>query len=97
MISTNHAFRKHLTGAVMMLVAVAALSGCGGSEDYRAPPGNPAGPVTPQPPVSMVDSFFSYVTNLVGTLLDDAEPASIDEAAVTTPENTEPEPVTVAN
>lgn len=104
--STPFAFRKHLAGAAMVLVAVTALSGCGGgSDDYRAPPGTPTAPVTPPvtppvvppPPVSMVDSFFTYVSNLAASLLDNTEPVSIDAAVITTPENTEPEPVTVAN
>ena len=99
--------RQHLTGAAMVLVAVAALAGCGGSDDYKAPPVDttvptpPAPPVTPPvnppPPVSMVDTFFAYVSNLVGSMLDNDEPASIDAATVTAPENTEPEPVAVAN
>lgn len=102
--SDKSMLRKHLAGATMVLVAVAALAGCGGSDDYKAPPIDTTvptppvtPPVTPPPPVSMVDTFFAYVSNLVGAMLDNDEPASIDAAVITTPENTEPEPVAVAN
>ncbi|WP_295544520.1 hypothetical protein [uncultured Pseudacidovorax sp.] len=71
------------------LLAAAALAGCGGGggssfaflpvppgTGTTNPPTTPApGPSTPQ--VSAYDQFLAYVTALVGSLQDTAEPADV--------------------
>jgi len=85
---------RHKRGAMLAAAfcTALALAACGGGSD--APEHPPGGSSTPTPPpVATGDSFFAYVSALVGNLLDNTEPASIDAVAETKPENTEPEPV----
>ncbi len=74
----------------LVILAACVLAGCGGGSH------NDAGTITPPPvvvpPVTAADRFFSAVQNFFGKG-EDGEPAAVDSAAVTTPDNTEPETV----
>ena len=78
---------------ITLICAALLLSACGGGSSYNSYP-TPAPPVvTPPvvtPPAPMLDAFFAFVKNLVASAPDEAEPASVDAATVTTPEDTEP-------
>ena len=75
--------------------AMLLLAACGGhdhDDDAAMPPAttppvatNPAPSTDPAP-----DAFAAQVTTLVAASPDDAEPAALDAAAPTMPENTEP-------
>lgn len=86
--------RKRLGFATAALAAALLLTACGSDNDDHEPAPGPAPAPTPAPPpVAAVDAFFAFVSAQVASLLDTAEPIAIDTVAVTTPENTEPEPV----
>ena len=89
---STHLLSRHKRGAMLAAAFCTALTlaACGGDDDRSQ---NPPGGGTTPPPVATGDSFFAYVSALVGNLLDNTEPASIDAVAETKPENTEPEPV----
>ncbi len=72
----------------LCLIALVALSACGGSS---SPPATTPPIVTP--PVTMADAFFSAVSAFLGDSSDSKEPVAVDSVAVTTPDNTEPEAV----
>jgi hypothetical protein len=74
----------------LCLIALVALSACGGGSNNSQP-----ATTTPiaTPPVTMADAFFAAVLSLLGDSGDNKEPAAVDGVAVTTPDNTEPEAV----
>ena len=88
MTSTKHRLRH---GA--LLVSLALLLGACSDNDERAHAPAPPPPTGTVPPPQATDSFFALVFARVASLLDNEEPVAIDAATVTTPENTEPEPV----
>lgn len=96
---SNHLLTRHKRGLVTAaaLCTALALTACGGSssDDPQTPPAQPPVGGTPTPPALPIasDSFFAYVMARVGTLLDNAEPESIDAVVATKPDSTEPEPV----
>jgi ABC-type uncharacterized transport system auxiliary subunit len=47
----------------------------------------------PKPPPVATDAFIAYVSQIVATSSDTAEPASTDGVTVTEPDNTEPQPL----
>ena len=77
--------------AIMALCSVAALSGCGGGGDGSfSQIGNGIGAGNG----ANSDTFLSAVTAVInGGSSEDASPISIDDIALTTPENTEPVPI----
>jgi len=83
------------TKAAMLTVAVllaTGLAGCGGSSDDNS--SNFPTPPSPAPtPVPVNDPFFTFLTSVVGDMLDTAEPFSVDNTSTTSPESTEPDPL----
>lgn len=75
----------HLAAA---LALAAALGACHHNDDDKPTP-----PVAETPPPTATDAFFAYVSQIVATFSDTAEPASTDGVTVTAPENTEPQPL----
>lgn len=81
--------------ATAALAAALLLTACGSDSDDREQPapGPPPAPAPAPTPTPTVDSFFAFVSQQVASLLDMSEPIAIDSVPVTTPENTEPEPL----
>lgn len=84
--------RRPLAPCACALAIALALSACGGSDNNHAAPAPPP-PVGTTPPPGAGDGFFSTVYAKVMQMLDNEEPAAIDQLTETKPENTEPEPV----
>lgn len=86
---------RGLSLATAALAAALLLTACGSdSDDHVQPaPGPPPAPTPTPTPTPTVDSFFAFVSQQVMSMLDMAEPIAIDSVPVTTPENTEPEPL----
>jgi hypothetical protein len=82
--------RKRLGFAVLALAAL--LAACHHHDDDNGGSTTPP-PVTTTPPPSAMDAFFTYVSQVVASLSDTAEPTSTDGVTATTPENTEPQPL----
>jgi hypothetical protein len=78
----------HLAAALALAVLLGA---CHHHDDDRPTPG-PVGE-TPNPPPAATDAFFAYVSQIVATFSDTAEPASTEGVTVTAPDNTEPQPL----
>jgi len=69
------------------LTALLVLSACGGSTHYE----DHTPSVPTQPPVAMLDAFYSAVLAIVGDGGEStAEPQAIDSIAATAPEDAEP-------
>jgi len=69
------------------LVLAAALAACHQHDDATsAAPSESPGPAA-------TDTFISYVSQQVAAQSDTAEPVPIDAVAVTTPDDTEPQPL----
>jgi hypothetical protein len=83
--------RGRLPVLAAALALALTLGACHHSDDDRPTPG-PVGE-TPNPPPAMTDAFFAYVSQVVATFSDTAEPASTDGVTVTAPDNTEPQPL----
>lgn len=77
---------KRILAAGAVLLAVAALSACGGGSD-----GGNGGSQTSGPGAS--NAFFTRVLALIGSSPDNTEPVAIGEIAVTTPDDSEPAPL----
>lgn len=69
------------------LVLAAALAACHQHDD-----GTTAAPSASSDPAA-TDAFISYLSQLVAGPSDTAEPGSTDAVAVTTPDDTEPQPL----
>jgi hypothetical protein len=82
---------KRLGLAALALAAL--LSACHHHDDDNGGSSSMPPPVANNPPPTMTDAFFSYVSQLVSTQSDTAEPVSTDGVTVTTPEDTEPQPL----
>ncbi|MBC7501566.1 MAG: hypothetical protein H7315_13880 [Herminiimonas sp.] len=76
--------KQYLAVAALAVV----LSACGGGSDNP-----PAAMVETPPPAPVVDAFTAGVTTVVASNSDTAEPAAFDSIAATSPETTEPTPV----
>jgi hypothetical protein len=86
-----HAKRGRLPVLALGLALAMALGAChhNDDDDHGSKP-----PVSETPPpTTMTDAFFAYVSQIVATLSDTAEPASTDGVAATAPDNTEPQPL----
>ena len=79
--------------AALLLSVALFLSACGGSNDRDTPAVTPPPPTGTTPPPVASDTFFQTVLARVSSLLDNDEPISIETIPVTSPENSEPEPV----
>lgn len=79
----------HLAAA---LALAASLGACHHNDDDDKPMTPPVAE-TPNPPPTMTDAFFAYVSQIVATFSDTAEPGSTDGVTVTAPDNTEPQPL----
>ncbi len=64
---------------------VLALSACGGSSSYR----NDV--VVKEPEPKMIDAFTKFVMNLLVSSPDNQESVAVNDVALTSPDNTEPE------
>jgi len=84
--------RKQLGLAVLALAALLAACHNNDDDDHGGSTTTPP-PVTTTPPPSAIDAFFTYVSQVVASVSDTAEPASTDGVTVTTPEDTEPQPL----
>lgn len=77
--------------ALSALALTALLAGCGGGgSSHGADNGN--GGTTP-PPVTMLDAFYTAVSNVIANTGDDKEDIAIDAIMATSPEDTEPVPL----
>jgi ABC-type uncharacterized transport system auxiliary subunit len=74
----------HLAAALALAVLLGACHHHDDDDDNNKP--------NPPPPVA-TDAFFTYVSQLVATSSDTAEPASLEGVTVTEPDNTEPQPL----
>ncbi|PHV39049.1 hypothetical protein [Janthinobacterium sp. BJB304] len=72
--------------ALSALALTALLAGCGGGGD------NGSGGTTP-PPVTMLDAFYTAVSNVIANTGDDKEDIAIDAIMATSPEDTEAVPL----
>ena len=77
------------------LLGVAGLAGCNSnSDDGDNVVAVPAPAPTPAPaPVPAIDAFYAAVAALAASSPDDTESGGIDTAAMTTPEDSEPQPL----
>lgn len=75
-----------------LLVAVALFLGaCGGSDNDKSTVPPPPTGTTPPPVAS--DTFIDTVRARIASLLETDEPIAVETIPVTSPETTEPEPV----
>jgi hypothetical protein len=72
----------------LCLIALVALTACGGSSNHT--PAVTMPPEVTPPPMTLVDAFVTAVLALIGDSSDTKEPVSIDAIAVTAPEDSEP-------
>lgn len=79
--------RKYL----LIIGMSAVLAACGGGGDGGGTAANPGGGSSP--PMSTVDAFFSRVMALIGSSPENTEPVAVDSVTPTTPEDTEPSPL----
>ncbi|QYF91699.1 hypothetical protein KY495_12885 [Massilia sp. PAMC28688] len=84
---------KKLSALCLALLLTACGGGGTGGEAPFVPGPTPP-PTTPTPPPSVMDAFFTRVLAIIGVATDDAEPIAVEDIVLTTPEDTEPEPVT---
>ena len=73
------------------------LTACGGGDSSRAYPGplpTPTPPTAPSPVPVVLDAFFSRVLALIGITNEEDEPVTLDDVLVTSPDDTEPVPLT---
>lgn len=82
--------KRFLMQAAAAAALTLTLAGCGGGGDGGGSSGS-AGAGADQGPAA--DSFLSRVAALIGASSDTAEAQDIGSVQVTTPENTEPIPV----
>jgi len=75
--------------SALALTALLAGGGGGGSS-HGGDNGN--GGTTP-PPVTMLDAFYTAVSNVIANTSDDKEGIAIDAIMATSPEDTEPVPL----
>jgi uncharacterized protein YcfL len=91
--------RTNLNHKWLLLIATTVLlAACGGHHNQDsvtptcvAPQVLKAGICVTEPPVTMIDTFTKYVSDLVANLFDDKEPIDITTTTVTTPDDKEPE------
>jgi ABC-type glycerol-3-phosphate transport system substrate-binding protein len=79
--------KRLMRGMLAAAAAGALLAGCGSSSDDTEGP--TVAPTTPSPP-AVTDAFLDVVRVTIASSPDDAEAASIDNIAATTPEDNEP-------
>ena len=84
--------RGRLPVLALALALAATLGACHHSDDDDMGSKPPVAE-TPNPPPAMTDAFFAYVSQIVATASDTAEPASTDGVTATAPEDTEPQPL----
>ncbi len=78
------------------LLSAAGLAGCGSNNDGDDMAAVPAPAPTPAPgaaPVPAIDAFYAAVAALAASSPDDTEAGIIDTAAMTTSEDSEPQPL----
>lgn len=93
--------KKTLKHQWLLLIATTALlAACGGHNGYTDPGVKPPVCIAPQvlkdgvcvsEPMTMMDAFTKYVSDLLANLFEDKEPIVITDVVLTTPDNTEPE------
>ena len=81
---------KKLSAICLALLLTAC--GGGGSSGRGDAPFIP-GPAPAPPPVVVTDSFFNAVLNLIGFTNETDDPGNIDTVMATSPEDTEPVPL----
>ncbi|MEG1050777.1 MAG: hypothetical protein RSF79_01860, partial [Janthinobacterium sp.] len=72
------------------LAHTALRAGCGGGGSHGDDNGNGG---TAPPPVTMLDAFYTAVSNVIANTSDDKEGVAIDAIMATSPENTEAVPL----
>lgn len=80
--------KLHALGA---LALTALLAGCGGGGSSHGGD-NGSGGTTP-PPVTMLDAFYTAVSNVIANTGDDKEGVATDAIMATSPEDTEAVPL----
>jgi hypothetical protein len=80
--------RTKKIASLALVSLVLALSACGGSSSYR----NDVVVKDPEP-VKMIDAFTKFVMNLLVSAPDNQESVAVNDVALTSPDNTEPEVV----
>ena len=87
----------------LQLVAIATVASCliacGGNDNTATPATTTSGTGSTSTTgtgvvAGMLDSFGTFVAALIGTTSETGSPVSIDSVAVTTPNNTQPAPIT---
>ena len=80
-------YQRTLTAATLLLtLTLAGWGGGGGGNDNGADNGESS-------PQVQIDSFFTLVKNLIATRPDNTEPVAVGAFTATTPENSEPTPL----
>lgn len=88
----NFITRRCVGVLAVALLSASGLAGCGSDNDGYDMAAVPA--PTPVPvPVPAIDAFYAAVAALAVGSPDDSESGIIDTAAITTPEDTEPQPL----
>jgi hypothetical protein len=78
--------KSTLSSIALAVSAAAGLTSCGGGGDTKTFP-----PPTPAP---VIDAFFAAVSGIVSSSTEEGSPNDpVDAIAVTTPEDTQPEPL----
>lgn len=93
--------RSHFLATTAVVLAL-AIAGCGGGDgdaglvaSNNTGTGSGAGPgASPGPDAGQTaDSFINKVLKIIGMTAENTEPLAIEEITVTSPDNTEPVPV----
>lgn len=82
--------KRHLLQAATATALLLSLAACGGGSSGTA---STAADNTGATQAPATDSFLSRVAALIGTTSDTAEPQDIGSVQATTPDSTEPMPV----
>ncbi|MCC7595922.1 hypothetical protein IGS61_00400 [Janthinobacterium sp. FW305-129] len=84
--------KLHALGALALTALLAGCGGGGSSHGGDNGGDNGSGGTTP-PPVTMLDAFYTAVSNVIANTGDDKEGVATDAIMATSPEDTEAVPL----